>query len=284
MIDDRQRPDGVRHALAFRALCHVARCLDGCAAMIDRGARAMIHLAAGTLTLAELRRGIASVWDDMQSADAGADLMPWEERWYRRWLKPDDHILIVGCGSGRDLVALLGRGYRVDGLDVAPRAVEVARDRLRRRGLAAEVRLGSLDAVELSRAYDVIIFSFFAYSYIPQSDVRVAVLRRGRAGLAPGGRLLVTYIAARRPPSRLLALTRFAGRLSRTDWRVEGGDCIGPLIGRPPSVHLEHHFTREEIEREARTAGLTIADHRNVEEGMLVLTDGQSPRAARGDV
>jgi hypothetical protein len=103
----------------------------------------------------------------------------------------------------------------------------------------------------------------------------LAVLQRASASLVSGGRLLISYIPARRRPSRLLALTRLAGRLTRSDWRLEDGDCIGPVTGRPPAVHFEHHFQRQEIEREARAAGLTVAGHRDAEEGMLVLTVGE---------
>ena len=41
----------------------------------------MTHLAAGTLTVAELRSGIARTWDRLGSdgADVTVALMPWEE-------------------------------------------------------------------------------------------------------------------------------------------------------------------------------------------------------------
>ena len=281
MTRDLRRPAGVGRARLFHAFCHAARGLDWCAHMVDRASRVMTHVAAGTLTLEELRCGIARMWDDLASGDAdvSVDLMRWEEEWYRRWLKPDDRILVVGCGPGRDLVALLERGYRVDGLDIAPRCVEIARRMVRQRGLICDVQVGSLEAVELSRRYDVMIFSFFCYSYIPQSDTRVAVLRRASASLASGGRLMISYIPARRRPSRLLALTSLAGRLTRSDWCVENGDCLGSVFGRPPALHFEHHFQWDEIEREARAAGLTIAGHRDAEEGMLVLTREGRPGA-----
>jgi SAM-dependent methyltransferase len=284
MTRDLRRPERVGATRLFRAFCHVARGLDWCGIMVGRASRVMTHLAAGTLTFAELRFGIARAWDGLASGDAdvSVDLMSWEDAWYRRWLKPDDRILVVGCGPGRDLVALLERGYRVDGLDIAPRCVEIARRLVGERGLVSDVRVGSLEDVELPRCYDVVIFSFYCYSYIPQSDTRVAVLRRARASLASGGRVLISYIPARRRPSRLLALTRLAGRLTRSDWRVENGDCVGYAFGRPPALHFEHHFQRDEIEREARAAGLTIAGHRVVEEGMLVLGGERGPGGGEG--
>jgi SAM-dependent methyltransferase len=84
---------------------------------------------------------IAQAWEDFGQTESHvlSGLMPWEHEFYSRFLKPQDDILIVGCGSGRDLIALRRAGHRVVGLEVAPRAAAVARAMLKKHGLVAPV-------------------------------------------------------------------------------------------------------------------------------------------------
>ena len=85
-----------------------------------------------------MQRAIARTWDRFCRTDAVifSGLMPWEEAWCSRVLKPGDHILLVGCGSGGDLLALLERGDQVDGLDPSRSAIDLARSVLLRRGFS----------------------------------------------------------------------------------------------------------------------------------------------------
>src|SRR5688572_24440430 len=110
--------------------------------------RGLAHFAAGTLSLAALRTTIADGWDHFgrREDDILAGLMPWEEECYARFLRPEDRILLVGCGTGRDLIALLRQGRRVEGLDPAPGAIAVAREMLDRLGLTTELYTGSIEA------------------------------------------------------------------------------------------------------------------------------------------
>ena len=199
-------------------------------------------------------------------------LMPWERALYDHFLKPEDRILVVGCGTGRDLIALLKLGYRVEGLDVAPRAIAVAGRMLERQGLSAELYTGPIEAVALPGSFDAFVFSWFCYGYIPQTDTRVEVLRKVRAHLRPRGRILICYIPAERPPRRLpIWLTRFVARLTRSDWRPELGDVIGPATRHRHAIHYEHQFWEGELENEARAAGLAVIHHERGEVGTAVL-------------
>ncbi|HET9491784.1 MAG TPA: class I SAM-dependent methyltransferase [Methylomirabilota bacterium] len=113
--------------------------LWGAARGLDLSARAAMYLAAGILRLSDLRHGIASAWADFGRHEAAilSGLMSWEEL-YGHALKPDDRIFLIGCGTGRDLIALLERGHRVSGLDPAPGVVALPREMLAREGLAAD--------------------------------------------------------------------------------------------------------------------------------------------------
>jgi SAM-dependent methyltransferase len=247
--------------------------LWGAARTFEIASRASMYLAAGTLRLHDLRGAIANAWQEFGPEEDYilSGLMPLEKTLYDRFLKPADRILVVGCGTGRELIALLRLGYRVEGLDIASRAIALARQMLDKQGLSAELYTGPIEVVALPRSFDAFVFSAYCYGYIPQADTRIGMLRKLKAHLNPGGRVLTSYVPAARPPRALpIRLTRLAARLTRSDWRPRLGDVVGPPEGSP-RIHYEHQFVDGEFESEARAAGLTVVFHER-REGAAVLT------------
>jgi SAM-dependent methyltransferase len=262
----RARMDGWR-TVAFALLSAAARTLD-------RAGRATMSVAAGVLRVEDLQGAIARTWDNFGRSDTLilSGLMPWERALYERFLEPDDHILIVGCGTGRDVIALLELGYRVEGLDLSADAVALGRRALERQGLSAELHVGAVESVPLPGRFDAFVFSWFCYGYIPQAATRIEVLRTLKAHAKPGGRVFVFYNPAERPPRALpIGLARFVARLTRSDWRPERGDVVGAVAGTRRAVHFEHQFWEGEIEAEARAAGLAFVHHERGEVGAAVL-------------
>jgi SAM-dependent methyltransferase len=250
------------------------------------GSRAAMYLAAGTLRLHDLRQAIASTWHDFFHSETAilSGLMSWERDFYGRFLKPADHVLVVGCGTGRDLIALLKLGYRVDGVDVSAPSIALARRMLERERLAAELSTGAIETVGLTAHFDAFVFSWFCYGYIPQTASRVAVLGKVKTHLNPEGRILISYVPAERPPRALpIDLARFTARLTRSDWRPELGDVISPGGGGRRALRYEHQFREGELEEEARAAGLTVTFHERGDVGtaVLMLTASDEPGSAR---
>jgi SAM-dependent methyltransferase len=249
----------------FTVLQRVARGLE-------LSSKAVAYLATGVLRPTDLGWAIAQGWEDFGQTESHvlSGLMPWEHDFYGRFLKPGDDILVVGCGSGRDLVALLRAGHRAAGLEGAPHAAAVARGMLDKHGLVASVTTGRIEDTPLDRQFDACIFSWFCYSYIPQRQTRLAALRRARDYLKEGGRILISYIVSDSTPRRLpLALTTLVARLARSGWRPEPTDVI--LLGRR-GIHFEHQFGPDELQVEARAAGLTVVFDERKEAGTAVLT------------
>ncbi len=126
---------------------------------LQAAGRAVTYVAAGALTRETLRAAIARNWETfgLDESYILSGLMPWEQECYDRFLRPEDTILLVGCGTGRDLIALLRRGHHVEGLEPAGPALEIAQQMLDKLELRASLHRGAIEATELPRTYDVVI-------------------------------------------------------------------------------------------------------------------------------
>jgi SAM-dependent methyltransferase len=254
----------------------LVRLLCGAARPLQAAATALSYLAAGTLTRRDLDQAIARLWDDLGQDASGdaAGLLAWESAFYLPNLKAGDRVLLVGCGTGRDLIPLLERGHPAEGLDLAPRAIEACRSRLLRLRLSAPLHVGSIETATLESRFDVVIFSWLCYGYIPEARARIHALRNAGRHLVGGGRALISYVLREPPPARLPArLALLTTRLLGSGWRPQYGDLL--LVSRRRgglAVHHEHHFAPDEIEHEAREAGFSIAEHVVAGHGKLVLS------------
>ncbi len=104
----------------------------------------------------------------------------------RRKRSPGNRLLDVACGTGRHLEHLQAN-YQVEGLDLEPLMIELARKRL------PEVyfRQGDMAAFELEAVFDVVVCLFSAIGYVrTEARLRQAVANMARH-LAPGGVLIV---------------------------------------------------------------------------------------------
>lgn len=134
--------------------------------------------------------------------------------------RPGDHVLEVGCGTGRNLRLIARRypGARCYGIDISSEMLKSARSKLARDKLGGQVRLARADACRFAPGklfgqarFERVVFSY-TLSMIP--DWRQA-LRQAAQVTAPGGEIhVVDFGLQERLPAwfaRLLAawLARF---------------------------------------------------------------------------
>jgi SAM-dependent methyltransferase len=118
-----------------------------------------------------------------------------EETVLRRAAGP---VLDIGCGVGRHVIALRGRGVRAVGVEISGVAVAIAREG------GAEVIEGSI--------FDVTPTSTWGTALLLDGNIGIGgdasrLLRRAAELLAPGGRILVELDApAGAPPTRRVRL------------------------------------------------------------------------------
>lgn len=233
----------------------------------------LVYAAAGLVTTEQMAALVTRRWSDF-GADRPhvlAGLERWETEFYRRFLTPGERVLVVGCGSGRELIALRREGYRADGVEPAAPAVARARAVLAELAIEGDVHLGCMETTPPAGTWEACIFSWHCYSYIPERARRVAALRAARDRLPATGRILLSYVRRGAPPRRLpRMITATMARLSGSARRPEATDVVELQAG---GLHFEHQFVPGEIEAEARAARLRVVHHHSAEAETAVLAD-----------
>jgi cyclopropane fatty-acyl-phospholipid synthase-like methyltransferase len=101
--------------------------------------------------------------------------------------KPGSHILDLGSGDGKLVMALARQGYRVTGIELNPLLVLRSRQAIKRAGLSplADIAWGNFWRHDLSR-YDVVVL-FVVKHVMPRLE------RKLRLQLRPGSQAISNY-------------------------------------------------------------------------------------------
>jgi len=179
-------------------------------------------------------------------------------------------LLDVACGTGHHL-ELLRDSYSVEGVDIEPSLLDIARRRLP----GVPLHMGDMRTFNLGRQFDVITCLFGSIAYMPTPEDLLHALVNMAGHLAPGGVLIVEPFLT---PDRFDPLHLARPMIAETDdlsvVRMNGHHVAGTravldmhyLVARPGTVeHLvEEHsvslFTLDDFGASFAAAGLT-ADH-----------------------
>lgn len=176
-------------------------------------------------------------------------------------------ILDVGCGTGEHALHLRQRhGFAVDGLDLDPGLLAVAREKVP----DARFFEGDMAMFELGHRYDVVMCLFSSIGYMKTLERVTAALRCFRRHLAEDGVIVVEPWFApgvlrdgpgspRRAEAGGVRVERTShttveGRLSTLIFNYRFEDARGVHVAR--EVHELGLFTRDEMMASFRAAGL----------------------------
>jgi SAM-dependent methyltransferase len=110
----------------------------------------------------------------------------------------DGEVLDVGCGTGENAMLLAARGHAVVGVDVASRAIAIARIKATQRRLSVRfLEHDALGLAELDRKFDTILDS--ALFHVFSDDARAADLAALEAVARPGTSLHLVCFSEREP-------------------------------------------------------------------------------------
>jgi SAM-dependent methyltransferase len=183
-------------------------------------------------------------------------------------------VLDVACGTGSHARALTDRGFRVDGVDLEPAFIEVAR------GRCPEGRFSVADMtlLDLPGRYDVATCLFSAIGYARTEEALRSTIARMAAHLKPGGVVVVDpwfepgQVTDGRVSTLLgegdgvtafrMSRTVLEGTVSRLDLEYLIGTSAG--LERRSEVHRLGLFTQQQMEAAFVAAGLSVTRHPEV--------------------
>jgi len=201
---------------------------------LDSSQRLLGALFAEALTAEERSRLTVRIYDFYPGyRRIGTHLHGWEQIWFQRRLPPPSACILVGaCGRGREAIALVEQGYRVDTFDPAPEFVAEARRCLGARAAVWEMRYEDLSAavldgraiagVDLRRAfYDAIVLGHGSLTHVldPREQAR---LLRALDLLCPSGPILASFFCDEGKPAASAPL----------GYAVRLGAAIGRRLGK----------------------------------------------------
>lgn len=110
---------------------------------------------------------------------------------YATLCKSADHIVEIGCGTGRVLQRLVDDGFTVTGVDISPEMLAMAQQKLGdaiERGALRLLQHDILDA-PLAEQYDLALVTFYTFNYMLDQPERF--FRNVFQSMAVGGRLVM---------------------------------------------------------------------------------------------
>lgn len=93
-------------------------------------------------------------------------------------VRPGDHVLDVGCGTGVAAITAARRGARVSGLDLTPELLERARENARIAGVSVEWQEGDAEQLPYPDGTFDVVVSQFGHIFAPRPEVAVAEMLR----------------------------------------------------------------------------------------------------------
>jgi len=100
-------------------------------------------------------------------------------------------ILDLCCGQGRITMPLAQKGYRMTGLDLSERLLELARAAAREAGVDVRWRRADMRDIPWEEEFDAVISIFTSFGYFEDEAENQRVLEGVRRALVPGGKFLI---------------------------------------------------------------------------------------------
>ena len=101
---------------------------------------------------------------------------------------PAGRAIDLGCGTGTNVITLVQHGWQVTGIDFAPRAIRLAKRKMKQTGIQADVSVGDVTRLQGIQGPFDLALDLGCFHGLPNRPAYLAELRRV---LAPGGHWLM---------------------------------------------------------------------------------------------
>ena len=192
-------------------------------------------------------------------------LEEWEEYFIKKYMNNKGKVLNIGCGAGREAIALTKLGFEVTGIDISENMIKTAKEESESYDLNINFDVCSvidIDKYESSK-FDYIIFTRALYSYIPGHNLRIEVLKKAKGLLKDNGFLTISgYIVKEIAISNLLR-RKIISKIYGLKNKAEKGDFMVDAVSPASSkgTCFCHFFaSKDEIRNEIEKAGLKVIE------------------------
>jgi SAM-dependent methyltransferase len=184
-------------------------------------------------------------------------------------LPPGARVLDLACGRGRHSVELARRGFRVTGVDLSPRSLELAREAAAADGLDVEFVQLDMREIDFDAEFDAAINLFTSFGYFESDKEDRGIVARVARALRPGGGFVIDMNNVLSLAGRFqLRLWEEVGEgvvmLQEHDWDVLEGrnraiwTFIKPDGSRSELRNVVRMYTPWELAALIRSAGLEV--------------------------
>jgi ubiquinone/menaquinone biosynthesis C-methylase UbiE len=186
---------------------------------------------------------------------------PWREvqNLMEQYVHPGDRLLDLGCGNGR--VADLANTIKADytGLDISERLIHIAKQQHPN----GRFYVGNMMHTDFPNTYFDQVFLVASFHHIPSRQYRLQTLKEIARITKPGGMIMMTnwnFYQWRFFTTRM----RFAIKRLTFRHRMDIDDLLIPWYDQNKQLitnRYYHVFTKRDIARIAKRAGLQVVDH-----------------------
>jgi SAM-dependent methyltransferase len=162
---------------------------------------------------------------------------------YALLLDPDKRlpVLELGCGTGRVLLALAEAGFQVIGVDQSPGMLALLRDKAEASKLLRRISLEESDMASLSAegsgGVNMAFCALNTFAYLRDMDQQLAMLRRVRERLVPGGILILDLT----PPFPDYLPPSGGELILQGTYRADDGATVRKLVASRESPSAQSH-------------------------------------------
>jgi SAM-dependent methyltransferase len=187
----------------------------------------------------------------------------------RLGVEPGARVLDLACGRARHSIELARRGFRVTGVDLSPRSLELGREAAREAGVEVELVRSDMREIGYEAEFDAALNLFTAFGYFEDEADDALVLSRVARALRPGGRFLLDtlnplWLARGFRPRDWAELEDGTLFLEERDYDPLSGRIVGiwtfvrPDGTRSELRHSLRLYTPAELASLFRAAGLAV--------------------------
>ncbi|MEW6008742.1 MAG: methyltransferase domain-containing protein [Candidatus Omnitrophota bacterium] len=184
-------------------------------------------------------------------------LLPEEKKIIEKYKIIGGKFLVLGCGGGREAIALAKAGFEVVGVDFIEGMVDVARRNAKERGLNLVFETQDISRISFPKfSFDYAGIFSGTYSSIPTYNLRIKFLKKLRDILKPNGLFILTFLSKKElTPTYRTSLLKAIGYLTLGNLGYQAGD---ELKGEYEFLH--YFYNKDEAVMELKASGFKIEE------------------------